>query len=330
MTSPGEQDGFRKLPSFDEWRTQHGSVPPVIREDIEPATVVESREDDVQHAETTKAPEPEPPHVTTAQAPAPVTAPEPDPAEALSEILTRRKAVAAEERARAEELSRRAHAQAAEELAQARFAALAEAEREALAEAEVQAGAQAQAAAAQALAEAQAAAEAHSKAEIHVADETHHRAEEQRVAAERRSRKKSPQETTAIIRWMQRVGRGVPRGVPRRFLISLGAAIGTVTLLLIVVISMGTLTFIKPTVGSNTSLGPAASVLVVAIPRTDVTLGDAIIGEFATTPQGEKTIVLGIIRGMNNETYAVSDGTSSWQIPRNRILGKVLLPSVVP
>lgn len=101
-----------------------------------------------------------------------------------------------------------------------------------------------------------------------------------------------------------------------------GAALVVVGLVIFLLIKFH---FVTVTQGIETTAGAAAGKVVLVDALSNPKQGDLILGNIASGVMGtpEKT-VMGTVFTSNAETYAVYDGKVIWQLPKSKLVGKVM------
>lgn len=113
----------------------------------------------------------------------------------------------------------------------------------------------------------------------------------------------------------------VPK-INKRVAIAVGSAVGVVVLAL--GIWLGSLQYIRPTLGMKTDKGPAASIVAATDHSTSVETGDTVVALLAKQPDGKEITIMGTVRSKNTDTVFVSGGNTIWSVKPNQIMGKVL------
>lgn len=112
----------------------------------------------------------------------------------------------------------------------------------------------------------------------------------------------------------------------RRLLVMSTTAFLAVAMTTTLLFGTGYLALIRPTQGISTAFGPAASVPVVVNTSATVKSGDVVLSEVSNV-SGSTSFLIGYVRGINANEISLSDGVATRLVPLSSVKGVVIFPT---
>lgn len=131
----------------------------------------------------------------------------------------------------------------------------------------------------------------------------------------------------SVMRWRRTVLlRGMSTRRRRRLVVLSTTALLSVAIIITLLFGTGYLAVIRPTQGISTAFGPAASVPVVLNTSATVKSGDVVLSEVSNV-SGSTSFLIGYVRGINANEISLSDGAATRLVPLSSVKGVVIFPT---